>query len=171
LQCPGMAIEVHTRLIQNSQAKRLLKKMTILTPPTNSTLVRESLSSAHTSAGLRTKRIKQTSLICTTDDGKITRMSIDEMKRVYNAKVEAILYCHEYLMHLLDPSMVIVTLTLWHPPMKSFLPQNAATIYSNHVVPIYIATTSEHVKFFGILPRMITVPFDGVTVNRKSKVR
>ncbi len=70
-------------------------------------------------------------------------MLIDEMKRVYKAKVEAILYRHELsLMRLLDP-MVIAALTLWHSPMKSFLPQNAAAIYSNYVVPINIATTSE----------------------------
>jgi hypothetical protein len=97
-------------------------------------------------------------------------MSIDELKRVYKAKVEAILYHHEPLMRLLDP-MVIATLTLWYPPMKSFLLQNGATIYSNYVVPINIATTSELVKYFGIFPGMATVSFDGVKVNRKSKVR
>ena len=39
LQCPGVAIEVHAHLIQNSQAGRLTKKMIILTPPANSTRV------------------------------------------------------------------------------------------------------------------------------------
>jgi hypothetical protein len=37
--------------------------------------------------------------------------SIDKMKRVYMAKVEAVLYCHEPLKRLLDP-MVIAALTL-----------------------------------------------------------
>jgi hypothetical protein len=55
--------------------------------------------------------------------------------------------------------------------MKSFLPQNAATIYSNYVVPINIATTSEVVKCFGILLGMVTVLFNGVTEDRKPKVR
>ncbi len=170
MQCPGVAIEVCACLLQNSQSGRLQKKMTILTPPTNSTLGGESLSSVCTSAGLGTKRLKQVSLIRTSDDGKVTRMLVDEMKRVYKAKVEAVIYPHEPLMRLLDP-FVIATLNLWHPPMKSFLPQNAATIYSNYVVPINIATTSELIKYFGILPGMVTVSFHGVMVNRKSKVR
>ncbi len=55
--------------------------------------------------------------------------------------------------------------------MKSFIPQNIASIYSKYVVPINIATTSELVKYFGLLPGMATVLFDGVMVNRKSKVR
>jgi hypothetical protein len=38
-------------------------------------------------------------------------MSIDEMKRVYMAKVEAVLYHHEPIKCLLDP-MVIAALTL-----------------------------------------------------------
>jgi hypothetical protein len=97
-------------------------------------------------------------------------MMIDEMKRVYKAKVEAVLYRHESLMRLLCP-IVIATLTLWHPPMKSFIPQDTATIYSNYVVPIDIATTSELIKYFSLLPGMVTVSFDGVTANRKSKVR
>ncbi len=137
MQCPGVAIEVGTHLLQNSQAGRLQKKMTILTPPTNSTLGGKSLPSVCRSAGLGTKKLKQISLIRTTNDGKVTRMSIDEMKRVYKAKVEAVLYRHEPLMRLLDP-IVIAASTLWHPPMKSFLPQNVATIYSNYVVPINI---------------------------------
>jgi hypothetical protein len=71
---------------------------------------------------------------------------------------------------LIDP-MVIAALTLRQPPMKSFVPQNTATIYSKYVVPIDIATTSELVDYFGVLPGMAAVLFDGVTVNRKSKVR
>ncbi len=55
--------------------------------------------------------------------------------------------------------------------MKSFLPQNDDTIYTSYVLPIDIATTSELVKYVGLLPGMVTVSFDGVTVNRKSKVR
>jgi hypothetical protein len=102
-----VAIEVRTHLLQKSQAGRLQKKMTILTPSTNSTLGGKSLSSVCTSAGLDTKRLKQTSLICTIDDGKVTRMSIDEMKRVYKAKVEAFLYRREPL---------CVYLTQWSLP-------------------------------------------------------
>ncbi len=116
------------------------------------------------------KRFKQTSLICSTEDGKVTTMSIDDMKRVYKAEVEAILPRHEPLTCLLCP-MVIAALILWHPPMKSFIPQDTATIYSNYIVPINIATTSELVKYFGLLPGMVTESFDGVTANRKSKVR
>jgi hypothetical protein len=55
--------------------------------------------------------------------------------------------------------------------MKSFLPQEYAAIYSNYVVPINIATTSELVKYFGLSPGMVTMLFNRVTVNRKSKVR
>jgi hypothetical protein len=55
--------------------------------------------------------------------------------------------------------------------MKSFIPQNTAIIYLNYVVPIKIATTSELIKDFGLLPWMVAVSFDGVTANRKSKVR
>ncbi len=169
MQCPGVAIEVRTHLLQNSQAGRLQKKMTLLTPPTNSTLGSESLSSVHKSVGLGKKRLKQTSLICTTDDDKVTRMSIDEMKRAYTVKAEAVLYRHEPLKRLLDP-MVIAALTLQNPPMKSFLPQNDDTIYTRYVLPIDIATTSELVKYVGLLPGMVTLLFGGVTVNRKSKV-
>jgi hypothetical protein len=150
LQCPGVAIEVRTHLIQNSQAGRLTKKMAILTPPTNSILGGQLLTSVCKLSLLKdatkhTKRFKQTSLICSTKDGKVTKMSIDEMKRVYEAKVEAVLYRHEPLTCLLCP-MVIAASPLWHPSMKSFIPQDTATIYSNYVVPIDIATTSELVK-------------------------
>ena len=79
-------------------------------------------------------------------------------------------YRHEPLMCLLDPR-VIAVLTLWHPPMKSFLPQKYDTIYSNYVVTINIAITSELVKYVRLLPGMVTVLFDGVAVNWKSKVR
>jgi hypothetical protein len=65
--------------------------MAILTPPTNSTLGGQSLKSVQLSlikdAKKHTKRFKQTSLIRSTEDGKVTTMSIDEMKRVYKAEV------------------------------------------------------------------------------------
>ncbi len=88
---------MRAHLIQNSQAGRLTKKMTILTPLTNSTLGSQSLTSVRKLGLLKdatknTKRFKQTSLICSTKDGKVTTMLIDEMKRVYKAKVEAVLY-------------------------------------------------------------------------------
>ena len=124
--------------------------MTLLSLPTNSTLGGELLSSVCKWAGLGKKRLKQTSLIHTNNDGKVTRMSIDVMNRVYMAKVEAVLYHHEPLMHLLDP-MVIVGSTHWHSPMKSFLPQNDDTIYTIYVLLIDIATTSELVKNVGLL--------------------
>ena len=85
-------------------------------------------------------------------------MSIDEVKRVYTAKVEAVLYPHEPITRLLDP-MVIAALTLQHPPMKKFFPQDYDTIYTSYVLPIEIATTPEHVKYFGLLPGMVTVSF------------
>ncbi len=97
-------------------------------------------------------------------------MTLAETERVYKAEVEAVLYRHEPLDRLIDP-MVIAALTLRHPPMKSFVPQNTATVYSKYVVPMDIATTSELVDYFGLLPGMATVSFDSVTVNRKSKVR
>jgi hypothetical protein len=170
-----VAIEVHAHLIQNSQAGRLMKKTIILTPPANSTLGGQSMTSVCKLGLLKDatknmKRLKQTSLICSTEDGKVTTMSIDEMKRVYKAKVEAVLYRHEPLTRLLCP-MVIAALTLWNPPMKSFIPQCTKTIYSKYVILINIATTSELVKYCGLLPGMVTVSFDGVTANRKSKVR
>ena len=158
-----LATEVSTRLIQNSQAGILTKKMTILPPHTNSsTLGGESLSPIRKSglvkdAARYTKRLKQTSLICIIEDCKVT------------------LWCQ--LMRLREstrwkqkPSSTTFS-TLPHPPMKSFLTQNAPTIYSNYVVPINIATTSEPIKYFGLLPGKVTILFDGVTVNRKSKVR
>ena len=175
LQCHGVAIEVRTRLLQNSQAGKLNKKMSILTPPSDSTLGGESLSSIHKSSVFKAferypKRLKQTTLIRNTDECMITKMSVVEMERVYKAEVEAVLFRHEPLERLLDP-MVIAALTIRHPPMKSFMPQNRHTIYNKYVVPIDMATTTELVRYFGILPGMVTVSFDGVTVNRKSKVR
>jgi hypothetical protein len=100
----------------------------------------------------------------------ITTMLLAEMERIYKAKVEAVPYRHKPLDHLIHP-MVIAALTIGHPPMKSFVPQNTATIYSKYVVPIDIATTTELVKYFGLLPGMAAVSFDGMMVNRKSKVR
>jgi hypothetical protein len=81
LQCPGVAIEVRARLIQNSQAGRLMKKTVILTPPANSTLGGQSLTSVRKLGLLKdatknTKRFKQTSLICSTEDGKVTTMCV-----------------------------------------------------------------------------------------------
>jgi hypothetical protein len=165
LQCPGVAIKVCARLIQNSQAGRLTKKTIILTPPANFTLGGQTLTSVRKlglpeDATRNTKSLKQTSLICSTKDGKVTTMLIDETKRVYKAEVEAVLYRHEPLARLLCP-MVITALTLRHPPMKSFIPQCTKTIYSNYVVPINIATTFDLVKYFGLLPGMVTVSFDG----------
>ena len=100
LQCPGVAIEVRTCLLQNSQAGRLNKKMSLLPPPTDSTLGGESLSSVRKLAiskdsGTFPKKMKQTSLLCTTDNGMITTLPLAEMERVYKAKVEAVLYHHE----------------------------------------------------------------------------
>jgi hypothetical protein len=54
--------------------------------------------------------------------------------------------------------------------MKSFLRQNAASIYSKNVVPIVIAITPELLKYFGLLPGMANMSFDRVTLNRKSIV-
>ena len=70
MQCPGVAIEVRARLIQNSQAGRLTKKKIILTPPANYTLGGQSLTSVRKlgileDATKNTKRFKQTSLILT----------------------------------------------------------------------------------------------------------
>ncbi len=175
MQCPGVPIEVRTHLLQTSQAVRLNNKMFLLTPPTDSTLGGKSLSSiqklaAAASDGSYPKRMKQSSLIRATENGQITTMTLAEMERVYKAEVEAVLYRHKPLDCLIDP-MVIAALTLWHPPIKSFVPQNTAPIYSKYVVPINIATTSELVDYFVLLPGMATVSLDGVTVNKKSKVR
>jgi hypothetical protein len=41
----------------------------------------------------------------------ITTMPLAEMERVYKAKVEAVLYCHESLYYLIDP-MIIAALTI-----------------------------------------------------------
>ncbi len=133
------------------------------------------MSAVHKSAisnnsGTYPKKIKQTSLLCTTNNGMITTMPLAEMERVYKAKVEAVLYHHKPLDCLIDP-MVIAALSIRHPPMKSFIPQITATIYSKYVVPIDIATTTELVKYCSLLPGMATVSFDGVTVKRKSTVR
>ncbi len=152
LQCPGVAIKVHTCLLQNGQAGRLNKKMSLLTLPTDSTLGRECLLSIHKLAISKDcetypKRMKQSSLICTTKNGMITMMLLAEMEKVYKAEVEAVLYHHKPLECLIDP-MVIAALTLWHPPMKSLVPQNTATINSKYVVPIDIATISELVIFW-----------------------
>ncbi len=147
MQCPKVPIEVCTRLLQNSQAGKLNKKMSLLTPPTDSTLGKESLSSIRNSAAaskdpeIYPKRMKQSLLIRATENGMITTMPLAEIERVYKTKVEAVLYRHKPLDCLIDP-MVIAALTLQHPPMKSFVPQNTATIYSKYVVPINIATTS-----------------------------
>ncbi len=43
------------------------------------------------------KRLKQTSLIRTTEDGMITKTPVDEMERVYKAGVEAVFYRQEPL--------------------------------------------------------------------------
>jgi hypothetical protein len=83
----------------------------------------------------------------------ITKMLVDEMERVYKAKVEAVFYCHKPLEHLRDP-LVIAALTLWHPTMKLFIPQHKSTINFKYVAPINIASTSEHVKYFGRLPEI-----------------
>ncbi len=170
-----MAIEVCTCLLQNSQAGRLNKKMSLLTLPTDSTLGRESLplickSAISKDSGTYPKRMKQTSLIHTANNGLITTMPLAETDRVYKAKVEYVLYPHKPLDCLIEP-MVIAALTIWHLPIKSFIPQNTATIYLKFVVPIDIATTAELVKYFGLLPGMATMSFDGMMVNRKSKVR
>ena len=175
LQCHGVAIEVRTCLLHNSQAGKLNKKIAMLSPPSESTLGGESLSSVHKSSLFKAsetypKRMKQTTLIRNTEDGMITKMPVDEMERVYKAEVEDVLYCHEPLERLLDP-MVIAALTIWHPPMNSFMSQSQHTIYSKYVAPIDVATTNELVRYFGILPGMVTMSFDGVTVNRQSKVR
>ncbi len=117
MQYPEVPIEVHTCLLQNSQAGRLNKKMSLLTLPTDSTLGKESLSSIHKLATaskdpeIYPKRMKQSLLIWATENGMITTMLLVEMERVYRAKVEAVLYHHKPLDCLIDP-MVIAGLTL-----------------------------------------------------------
>ncbi len=95
-----MPIEVRTHLLQTSQAVRLKKKMSLLTPPTDSTLRGESVSSiqklaAAASDGSFPKRMKQSSLIRATENGQITTVTLAEMERVYKVEVEAVLYHHE----------------------------------------------------------------------------
>jgi hypothetical protein len=176
LQCLEVPIKERTLLLQNNQAGRLNKKMSLLTLPADSTLGGESLSSICKSAAtskdpeIYPQRMKQSSLIWATENIMISTMPLAEMERVYKAKVEAVLYRYKPLDCLID-QMVIAALTLRHPPMKSFVPQNTATIYSKYVIPIEIPTTSELVKYFSLLPGMATMSFDGVMVNRKSKVR
>jgi hypothetical protein len=103
LQCPGLPIEVRTCLLQNSQAEGLNKKMSLLTPPTDSTLGRESLSSIRKLAAaskdpkIYSKKMQQSLLIWATENGMITTMPLAEIERVYKAKVEAVLYYHKPL--------------------------------------------------------------------------
>ncbi len=88
MQCPGVPIKVRTHLLQNSQAGRLNKKMSLLTLPTDSTLGTESLSSIRKLAAaskdpeIFPKRMKQSSLIWATENGVITTMPFTEMERV-----------------------------------------------------------------------------------------
>ena len=49
--------------------------------------------------------------------------------------------------------------------------KDSTDVSTSYVLPVDIATTSELVKYVGLLPGMVTVSFDGVTANRKSKVR
>ncbi len=96
LQCPGVPIEVRTHLLQNSQAGKLNKKLSLLTLPTDSILGRESLSSicklaaASKDPEIYPKRMKQSLLIRATENGMITTMPLTEMERVYKAEVEAV---------------------------------------------------------------------------------
>ncbi len=81
--------------------------MSLLTLPTDSILGGESLLSVcklaiSKDSGTYPKKMKQTSLLCTTDNGMITTMPLDEMKRVYKAKVEAVLYHHKPLDCLIE---------------------------------------------------------------------
>jgi hypothetical protein len=107
LQYPGVKIKVHTRLLQNSQAGRLNKKLFLLTPPTYSTVGGESLLSVRklaisNNSGTYPKKMKQTSLLCTTDNGMSTTMPLAEMEMVYKNKVKAVLYYHEPLDSLIE---------------------------------------------------------------------
>ncbi len=79
-----------THLLQNSQAGGLNKKISLLTPPTDSTLGGESLSPICKSAISKDSetypmRMKQAALIRTTKNGMITTMPLSEMERVYKA--------------------------------------------------------------------------------------
>jgi hypothetical protein len=114
-----VATEVRTCLLQNRQAERLNKKMTLLTLltlPADSTLGGESLlpvckSAIFKDSETQPKRTKQSSLICTTKNSMITTMPLAEMERVYKVKVEAVIYRHDPLDCIID-LMVIAALTL-----------------------------------------------------------
>ncbi len=77
--------------------------MSLLTPPTDSTLGRESLSSIRKLAAaskdpkIYSKKMQQSLLIWATENGMITTMPLAEIERVYKAKVEAVLYYHKPL--------------------------------------------------------------------------
>ncbi len=81
------------------------------------------------------------------------------------AKVEVVLYHHEPLMLLLE-ALVTAVLTIWHPRMMSFLPQDKVTIYSNILYPSKLQLLLSLSR-----PGMFTMLFKGEVVNRKSKVR
>ncbi len=89
MQCSRVSIKVHTCLLQIGQAGRLNKKMSLLTPPTDSTLGGESLSSIRKSSAaskdpeIYPKRTKQSLLIWATENDMITTMPLAEMERVY----------------------------------------------------------------------------------------
>ena len=69
----------------------------------------------------------------------------------------------------IDRPMMQATLVRMNPGIELYLPHSCYTIMNNYVVKADIQMTIELVKMMKESPGGLSVSFDGVTVNKRSK--
>lgn len=104
-------------------------------------------------------------------DGKIIRnvLSASQALLINRSRIESIVARYEPLDAELCPFRQAASIQA-NPAIGRFLPRNVNTVYNEYVVPIDTDSMEQLVKLMKVEPGLLSVSFDGVTVNRKSKV-
>ena len=176
LSCEGIDIGKRVKLMENSQSAKHSRVFAGLIAAPDSSVGGESMSDirrqalqANSLSSRAKKRTKQSSILCSTEeDGRITSITKKQANRIIRSEVEAMVARGESLERFHDPFVTAAILTRC-PAIAGYLPVDARTLFDRYVPTIDIETTLELTKMFSLLPGMLGVAFDGVTVNKKCK--
>jgi|SaaInl74LU_5_DNA_1037368.scaffolds.fasta_scaffold07371_1 hypothetical protein len=181
--CQGVGADVKEIAKRGFQArKRMGDNLAKLSPPTETVVEmgqrlsqavvvdvdidRDGLEIIGTSAKKRKVPATQSTLQRAYGDG----MTEADAKYVFTAEVRATVARGEPISRLLDP-WVQASLILRYPAIGKFLPLTVNTINGKYVKAVDEATTEELESFVLKIPGHINISMDGVSVNRKQKVR
>ena len=117
------------------------------------------------------KRKNQSSLLCSNEeDGRITSITAAQVNRIIRSEVEVggMMACGESLERFHYP-FVRAALLQCCPAIVWYLTVDTDIIFDKYVPLISTETTLELTKLFNLLPGILGLAFDGVTVNKQCK--